>query len=719
MADYQSNSHSIFREVASKASIVEVISYELGANALVKAGKDYKCLCPFHNDHSPSMQINVERNIFKCYVDGNGGDPIKFVQLYEHISPFEALKKVCEICHIPLPDEIRNRKVVLPAIEIKFKNELAALKELGLFYQTYLSSPEGKKARDYLEKRKIPKDAIEHFQLGFAPSDPTLSIKALRKNGFDVPVLEKAGILSSSADLKDRFSNRLMYPIWDDYGHLVGFSGRKILDETPGGKYENSPSSDVFVKSEILYHYSQARNVASKYGYVYLVEGFNDVIAFHRAGIDSCVGTMGTALTSENAKSLKKLGVEIRLCLDRDEAGQEAMEKILPMLLSENVHFRVVRPFKGGKDADEVLANYGEKGVDELNAEINRFFDPFQFLLSRLIKKHGENNHVTDSVLISNFISYAHPYFDSLDPVSKLNDVRALSKVSLLSEEEINRLLSSSKPTVVKTETKTENVPTFPERTYRSRFNQTWKAKEEDVNIVKNVNLTASKQKFSSFAYDFVKETLNCVAAKGIEPNLLKNETEIMLALPHDCEAALRMESSGVDFVFPPFYYLRIWIHNIFISNPGMKSFNDAEYQQLLDHLDAYATRKDEDDEVADTDAEEEDFDFDVDDDGDDKETKKTSSFDSIFSLKINPDDIAFMKRAIQYISTMNDSVYSDDNFESLLKAHKLLEKYIRREEYCRKQNLSLISDSELMSLQFEMKNYGISFSKNLKKRFS
>lgn len=720
MAGNQSDNHSIFREIASKAPIAEVISYELGANALVKSGKDYKCLCPFHNDHSPSMQINVAKNFFKCYVDGNGGDPIKFVELYEHVSPLEALKKVCQICHIPVPDEIQNRKVVKPGIEIKFGKELAALKELGHFYHTCLLSNEGRIAREYLDRRLIPEDAVRHFELGYAPSDATLAIKALRKNGFDIPVLERAGILSSSADMKDRYQNRLMYPIWDDFGNLVGFSGRKITDDTPGGKYENSPASDIFNKSQILYHYAKAKEVAHRYGSIYLVEGFNDVIAFHRAGVDSCVGTMGTALTKENILSLKKLGVEVRLCLDADEAGQDAMEKILPLLLEEDISFRVVRPFKGAKDADEILAHYAPNGNEELNRQILRLFDPFQFLLARLIKKYGQANKVRDSVKINNFITYSLPYFEKLDDVSKLNDIRALSQVCGISEDDLLKLFKRDK---VQNRSETvEEKKIWEEPVYqkkKSRFDRVWTQKHDDVNMVNGINLTAANQKLSSSAYDFVKETLNSASAKGIEPNLLKNEAEIMLALPHDSQAIMAMESSGVSFVFLPFYYLHSWFHSIFISNPGMRNFSYDQYQLLLKKLDSYDEKKNDEEIVLNDIEDSQEEAFDTDDVDEIIETdSKDDSFDAIYSLTIKPDVIEFMKRAILYISNVSDRVYSDDNFEGLLKAHKLLEKYIRREEICKKEGISVFTDKELLQLKFEMKNYGISFSKNLKKHF-
>lgn len=724
MAEFRSDKNSIFKEVAKKASIVDVISYELGSNALVKYGKDYKCLCPFHNDHSPSMNVNVTKNSFKCFVDGHGGDAIHFVELYEHITPFEALKKVCQICNIPLPDEIKNQKRVTPTIELQYPKELEALKELSLFYQTFLSSFEGKAALDYLEKRKIPKESYEHFGLGFAPNDPSISIKALRNLGYDVPVLEKAGILSSNGELKDRYSYRLMYPIHDDYGHLVGFSGRKIRDEDTGGKYINYPATPLFNKSQILYHYYYVKTIAKKYGYVYLVEGFNDVIAFHRVGIESCVGNMGTAFTIENALSLKRLGVEVRLCLDKDEAGQEGMENILPMMIENDIPFRVVRPFKGGKDADEVLSNFYPNGDEELKNEANRLYDGFLFLLARLIKKHGVDNKVTDSTLVNQFINRSKPYYQKLDSISKMNDIRALSKVTDISEDDLKKIYEKQEQKQVEIN---PPAPTYEKKYYsydkRARFNNYQERNYPSVNEIKDVNFDSKTHHFSSIANQFITASLEYAKNEKIDPAIVKLEAEIMLLLPNNRQAIMRMESSGVNFLFLPFYYLYTWIQSIYVANPTMTAFSNEQYQLLLDKLDSYEVNKENSDDAFDFEEDKENEDdseaFDLDDISlDDDDKKMDESFNTIYSLKIDDDDIQFMKQCIQYIKNVPYSSYSDEQFENQLKAHHLIVKYLRRLEYCQKNNIVPITDKEYMSLSYEMKNCSISISKNLKNVF-
>lgn len=713
MAEFQKKDNSIFKEVASKASIVSVISYELGSNAVIKKGSNYRCVCPFHDDHDPSMQIDVAKNQYRCFVDHNFGDPIDFVEKYEHISKFEALKKVCQICSIPLPEELSNVKTFVPQIEVQYKRELEALKELGLFYQTYLSSNDGKVCRDYLEKRKIPQDAIDHFQLGYAPMDPSLAIQALRNRGFEIPVLEKAGILANSSEWKDRFSNRLMYPIFDDWGHLVGFSGRKIREEDPLGKYINYPATALFNKGEILYHYHIAKNTCRKDRFLYVVEGFNDVIAFQRAGIESCVGTMGTALTKENLKSLKRLNVEIRLCLDKDEPGQIAEENCLPLLRNEGIPFMVVRPFKGGKDADEVLANFYPNGKDELLLESKRVYDPFLFLLARLLKKNGNGKTITDSKKINQFILDSKPYYDALDPVSKLNDLKALEKVTLLTSDSLEKLYSNLK------EKKEEEPIGKPlkeeERVYpsRGRFRHSYPVKEEERVLVNVENLMDSKYRLSKNISLFIQDTLNTIAGKHMNPNLLKNEVQLIYVLPHSKQAAIEMESSGVNFSFLPFYYLNMWVTNIFLSHPSMESFSKEQYEILLRKLESYSSKsfleKNEGDFDASIDLQDDAFSLD-DLPGVEEEKKEEETYDMIFSLNINPDDIDFMKRAIGYISSADDSIYAKETFMNMLEVHQLLVQFSSREEFCRKNNLSLKLDKELCQLKIKMKKKGISF---------
>ena len=314
------NTSNVFREIVGKSDIVKVIAYYLGSDAIVKAGRRFKAICPFHPDSHPSMQIDPEKNFYHCFSCNAGGDTIKFVQEYAHLSSVEALKKVCEICGIPVPSLLSDVHEKRDPLKEKFPKELEALGELSRFYSLYLQSTDGLKGREYLSSRSISRETIDHFRIGYSPYDPTIAIASLRRVGFDVPTLERAGILSNSAELKDRYSGRIMFPLSDNEGHIVGFSGRKIDDKQEGGKYINYPETALFRKGDVLYHFDKARESARRDGYIYLLEGFMDVIAMQRAGLLSSAGLMGTALTENHLAALKGLGVECRLLLDSDEA---------------------------------------------------------------------------------------------------------------------------------------------------------------------------------------------------------------------------------------------------------------------------------------------------------------------------------------------------------------------------------------------------------------
>ena len=581
------SSGNIFKEIAAKASILKVIEAELGANRIVKKGNSYVCLCPFHEDHSPSMTIDIRRNTFHCWVDDHKGDPIAFVEQYEHLSPIEALKKVCSICSIPLPSELSNRKEYVPAVEREYPEELKALKELSHFYQLTLSSALGEKGREYLSSRKIPQEVIDHFSIGFAPEDPGEAIRSLRGLGYEVTTLEKAGILVNSSKLTDRYSSRVMFPIEDNYGHVVGFSGRKISSLQEGGKYINYPETDLFHKSEILYHFSKAKETARKDGYIYLVEGFMDVIAFVRAGMNSVVGTMGTALTKEHVSALKSLGVEVRLCLDSDEPGQVGEERCCPILLEAKVPFRVVRPFKTGKDADEVLTNGKEKGKEALEDASKRLYDPFLFLLGRALRKDGVvRNRLSDPLEVQAFLTKASPYYFALDEISRARDLEILSKVSDLSSDVLKDALSQKKiPLQENGSPKQEPRRNYPNRDSYRKWDFHRKEEKEQINYSSMATFSNEREKAASNingCYELVRSSSQ---GEGFYPYLLENETNLLISTCLSRTAYLAFEATRNDYSFAPFYLLNNLISLLYVKDSNKTALTRDDYVSLAKSL--------------------------------------------------------------------------------------------------------------------------------------
>lgn len=376
----------IFELVNGKSSIVTTIQAYL---EVTRKGSGYVAVCPFHNDTNPSMSINPSMNIFKCFVCNVGGNPISFVKKYNDltrsISWAEAIQITARINNVVLPKNEYER--LYESAKVDLPDESKALDDLASFYRMELKSQAGIRAMEYLRNRKIEDDAIEHFGIGYAPSDNTLAIRTLReRKGYDVETLDRAGIISAnSQSLNDRYSERIMFPLKDRNGHTVGFSGRKYLPDDPStSKYINTPETELFKKGTILYNQDNASATCKKDGYVYVVEGYMDVIALYRAGINSAVALMGTNITEDHMSILKSLRVEIRLCLDSDNPGREATRKWLVPLTNHQIPFKVVRHFdveKEGKDADEVLDS---KGKEYLLRKLDDVLDPISYSVGNL-----------------------------------------------------------------------------------------------------------------------------------------------------------------------------------------------------------------------------------------------------------------------------------------------------------------------------------------------
>ena len=366
---------NLAKDIKARADIVDVISHYL--NSVQKKGRRYVAMCPFHDDHDPSLQIDKEKQIFRCYVCDSGGDVFSFVQKYEKCSFIEAIKKVAEI--IGYDDPRLHERVKVRQVDESLVPIYNCLTEFQKFYAYGLTTEEGKIARDYLDKRHLSVEQREKFGLGYAFKDGKIVIQALQQKGFSLKNIEGTGIaLVQTSGMNDNNSGRLIFPIKDHNGQVVGFSARRLVDDD-SAKYVNSPDTKAFTKSNILYNYHLAKQTAKHDGYVYVVEGFMDVFALDSIGITSCVALMSTKLTTKHVEMLRALGVEIRLCLDGDNPGQAAMMKIMTQLDEANIPYRLVSVPLEVRDPDEILKQDGE---DKLKAYVNTLVDPFNFALN-------------------------------------------------------------------------------------------------------------------------------------------------------------------------------------------------------------------------------------------------------------------------------------------------------------------------------------------------
>ncbi|TXC89976.1 DNA primase [Metabacillus litoralis] len=348
----------LIEKIQRTSDIVDVISEYV---QLKKQGRNYFGLCPFHGEKSPSFSVSADKQIFHCFGCGAGGNVFSFLMQHENYSFIEAAQHVADKVGIELPTEItandQERNIPKDAEKMIEAHEL-----LKKFYHHLLvNTKEGQEALDYLLNRGFTRETIDTFEIGYALDSWDFISKFLVKRGFSADLMEEAGLLvkkNNSDDYFDRFRNRIMFPITDHHGMTIAFSGRVLGDEKP--KYLNSPETKIFNKSKILYNFHRARVHIRKNQQAVLFEGFADVISSSRSGVENAIATMGTSLTEEQAKILRRNVSEIVICYDSDSAGIEATNRAAKILQSVGCHINVAM-IQDGLDPDDYIKKYGSE----------------------------------------------------------------------------------------------------------------------------------------------------------------------------------------------------------------------------------------------------------------------------------------------------------------------------------------------------------------------
>ncbi len=426
---------SIAEDVLKHADIVQVISSYL---PLIKQGKNYKAVCPFHDDTNPSLVVSPEKQFFKCFVCGTSGTAISFVQKYEKISYGEAIKKVADIVgyHPEGLDSIARPK----KIDERRESLLKCLHDLSLYYQFALNTPEGKEGLDYFESRKLDAPIRNKYKLGYAYKDGKATINYLQKKGHSIKTIEDTGVakMISVGNYADMNEGRVVFPICDIDGNVIGFSARRLVNDDTA-KYMNTPESYLFHKSSNLYNIHIAKDAAKLKGYIYICEGFMDVYALSKIGIDAAVAIMGTALTNEHIQILRGLNVEIRLCLDGDLPGQSAMMKISKALTKAGLKYRIVDNQGSTKDPDEILNEDGKEALEEY---LNKLTTQAEFALNYYLRSNPLKTVDEKKALIKEFL----PILSKINSQIELDTyLRKLEKITGFDVESIRGVVRKAR----------------------------------------------------------------------------------------------------------------------------------------------------------------------------------------------------------------------------------------------------------------------------------
>lgn len=414
------NSTSIINEIREQADIVTVISSYL---SLIKKGKNYFAICPFHDDHTPSMSISFEKQIYKCFVCGASGNVFTFVKDYENVSFNEAVQIVGKMVGINYDNVHKN-------VPVKNKKEYEIMNFVCKYYQNNLKTSLGNKALKYLKERHIDEKTIDKFKIGISlPSKNNLTM-ILNKKGLDISYLDNLG-LSTKSTSYDYFQNRIMFPLCDEDGQVIGFSARIYNNEANQPKYLNTKETSIFKKGEFLYNYNVAKKEVKKSRKLIIVEGQMDVIRLCANDVNYCVALSGTALTNYQVNMIKKLRVPVYLMLDNDNAGEEATFRNGEILEKANIDLKVVRLIDY-KDPDEFIIN---KGIEELLKFLKKPMSYLSFKINYL-KKNKNLKETKD------LVKYINDVIDSLKNESDdLTIEVVLKKLSKQYDLDYNNLL--------------------------------------------------------------------------------------------------------------------------------------------------------------------------------------------------------------------------------------------------------------------------------------
>lgn len=434
---------TVISQILSSVNIVDFISQYV---QLKKTGKNYVGLCPFHSEKTPSFSVSPDKNLFYCFGCGEGGNIFSFLMKYESLTFPEAAKTIARYYNIEIPDENRSRYYS------QKENERESILRLNreaakYFHYIMMKTDSGRLCLDYLKNRDIPETLIKEYYLGFIPDSWDTLTKFFKNKNYSEKLAEKSGLIvpkKTGNGFYDRFRSRLIFPIFDVRGDIIGFGGRIIGDGNP--KYLNSPETPVYNKSRSLYGLKQASSHCRKENRVYIVEGYIDVLALSKIGVKNCVASLGTSLTQGHIKVLKGFAEKMVLVFDGDEAGVRAAVRSIDVFANEEVDASVL-VLPEGLDPDDFIKKYGS---DEFIKAAENAKPAIEFLTETLLENHGQS--IEGKIKV---VSSLEPLLKKIsDPVTRSLYVSRISKMLGIKESAIFERIGSNNRNPVSFENK-------------------------------------------------------------------------------------------------------------------------------------------------------------------------------------------------------------------------------------------------------------------------
>lgn len=390
--------HATIERILDAAEISDVVSDFV---TLRKRGVNMLGLCPFHNEKTPSFTVSPAKGIFKCFGCGKGGNSVNFIMEHENLSYPEALKWLAKKYNITIVEEEETEE------QKQLKDERESLMIVTGFAQKYFTrylweENEGRTiGLSYFRERSFRDDILKKFEVGFAPDGKTPFTEAAQKQGYRIEFLEKTGLTIKRDDwLRDRFAGRVIFPIHGLSGRVIAFGGRILKEDKKTAKYLNSPESEIYHKSRVLYGIYQAKREIARVEKCYLVEGYTDVLSMHQAGIENVVASSGTALTAEQIRMVRRFTQNMTIIYDGDEAGIKASLRGIDLVLEEGMNVKVLL-LPDGEDPDSFAK---KKGASEFLDYIKANETDFIRFKTQLLLKEAENDPIAKARLITDVI---------------------------------------------------------------------------------------------------------------------------------------------------------------------------------------------------------------------------------------------------------------------------------------------------------------------------
>lgn len=368
------------QRVAEANDIVEVINSYF---PLKRAGTSWRALCPFHREKSPSFHVNPQRQTYHCFGCGAGGTVFRFVMEYEHLDFVSAVRRLAQRAGVPVIEEA-GQAGDDKRHEVRKRLLALHVEASAWFHHNLLKSPDARPARDYLKSRGITAEVAKSWQLGYAPDSWDALIDFLRGKKFSLEEIVQSGVAATKEEIENqpvplenlyaRFRGRVMFPIRNDYGEVIAFSGRVLDAEAKTAKYVNSPETPLFTKGRVLYGLDKSKRALINSKTAIVCEGQLDLISAFESGVENVIAPQGTAFTPDQARVLQRFVESVVLCFDSDRAGQEAVSRSLPALLENGLEVRVAR-LPEGEDPDSLIRSQGPEAFRTVVESAKNFFD--------------------------------------------------------------------------------------------------------------------------------------------------------------------------------------------------------------------------------------------------------------------------------------------------------------------------------------------------------